>query len=91
MQATLKKKPDADFRPYKILGARNPLFALKALMAEDQIGLMLPCNVVIQQKGDRIQVSAIDPVASMAAVQDPALGTVATEIRSKLSRVIDSV
>ena len=74
VQATLKKKLGVDFRPYRILGACNPQFAHEALMAEDKIGTMLPCNVIVQQLGpDQVEVSAVDPVASMQAVRNPAL------------------
>lgn len=88
MQATLKKKLDADIRPYKILGACNPPFALKSLQAEDYIGLMLPCNVLLQQRDSGVEVSAIDPVASMMAVKNPQLEATAAEVREKLKRVI---
>ncbi len=88
MQATLKKKLDADIRPYKILGACNPPFALKSLQAEDYIGLMLPCNVLLQQRDSGTEVSAIDPVASMMAVNNQQLESTAAEVREKLKRVI---
>lgn len=88
MQTTLKKKLDADIRPYKILGACNPPFALKSLQAEDYIGLMLPCNVLLQQRENGTEVSAIDPVASMMAVKNPQLEATAAEVRDKLRRVI---
>lgn len=88
MQATLKKKLDADIRPYKILGACNPPFALKSLQAEDYIGLMLPCNVLLQQRDGGVEISAIDPVASMMAVKNPQLEATAGEVREKLRRVI---
>lgn len=88
MQATLKKKLDADIRPYKILGACNPPFALKSLQAEDYIGLMLPCSVLLQQRDSGVEVSAIDPVASMMAVKNPQLEATAAEVREKLKRVI---
>jgi uncharacterized protein (DUF302 family) len=91
MQATLKKKLDADIRPYKILGACNPPFALKSLQAEDYIGLMLPCNVLLQQRDGGVEVSAIDPVASMMAVKNAALEATAGEVRDKLKRVIDAL
>ena len=88
--ATLKKKIDVDFRPYRILGACNPHFAHKALQAEDKIGTMLPCNVIVQQVGDgKVEVSAVDPMASMAAIENPALEGIATEVRAKLKSVID--
>jgi uncharacterized protein (DUF302 family) len=90
--ATLKKKIDVDFRPYRILGACNPQFAYKALQSEDKIGTMLPCNVIVQQHQDGvIEVSAIDPIASMMAVHNPSLGDVATEVQGRLKRVIDSL
>lgn len=92
VRATMKKKLDVDFRPYKILGACNPPFAYKALLAEDKIGLMLPCNVIIQSRDDgKTEVAAIDPVASMAAVENENLKEVAMQIRSKLETVIDKI
>lgn len=90
VQATLKKKIDVDFRPYKILGACNPPFAHKALLAEDKIGTMLPCNVIVQDKGNgAVEVAAIDPMASMQAVENESLGEVAETIREKLKSVIE--
>lgn len=91
IKATLKAKLDADFRPYRILGACNPPLAHQALQAEGHIGLMLPCNVIIQEVEDGVEVAAIDPVASMAAVKNDSLGGVATEVRSRLQRVIESL
>ena len=89
VQKTLKAKIDVDFRPYRILGACNPGFAHKALLAEDKIGTMLPCNVIVQQHAPgRVEVSAVDPVESMKAIENPALGSIATEVRDKLQRVI---
>jgi uncharacterized protein (DUF302 family) len=89
VKATLKKKLDVDFRPYRILGACNPPFAFQALQAEDKIGTMLPCNVVVQEKAPgKVEVTAIDPVASMAAVDNPSLRTIGEQIREKLKRVI---
>ncbi|MBU3928347.1 MAG: DUF302 domain-containing protein [Bacteroidetes bacterium] len=89
---TLKKKLDVDFRKYKILGACNPPFAYRALQAEDKIGAMLPCNVVVQQVSDnQTEIAAVDPVASMQAVENEHLGSIAIEIRSKLQKVIQSV
>lgn len=90
VQATLKDKIGADFRRYRILGACNPNFAHRALLIEDKIGLMMPCNVVVQEtaSGD-IEVSAVDPVASMSAVGRPDLADVAAEVRDKLAKVID--
>ena len=92
VRATLKKKIDVDFRPYLILGACNPGFAHKALLAEDKIGTMLPCNVIVQQLDDgRVEVSAVDPMASMASVENPSLGEIATTVQGLLRHVIDSL
>lgn len=89
---TLKKKLDVDFKKYKILGACNPPFAYEALKAEDKIGVMLPCNVVIiEQAPGRVEVAAVDPIASMQAVNNPNLGKVANEVQSKLRRVVESL
>jgi uncharacterized protein (DUF302 family) len=90
--ATLKKKIGVDFRPYRILGACHPDSAYRALQLEDKIGLMLPCNVVVQESADGgVDVSAIDPVASMAAVENAGLGEVADSVRLKLRNVIDNL
>lgn len=90
--ATLKAKLGVDFRPYRILGACHPQSAHAALQAEDNIGLMLPCNVVVQEYGPGdVGVSAIDPVASMAAVENEGLAEVAAEVRRKLKAVVDSL
>lgn len=92
VKQTLKKKLDVDFRNYRILGACNPHFAYKALQSEYQIGAMLPCNVVVQELSDgKVEVSAIDPVASMMAVQNDKLGQVASEVRGKLMKVIEAI
>jgi len=92
VKATLKKKLDIDFRNYKILGACNPPFAYKALLAEDKIGTMLPCNVVIQQVSDsQIEIAAVDPFASMQAAKNESLEEIAKEIQQKLKQVIDNV
>jgi uncharacterized protein (DUF302 family) len=88
VQATLKAKLGVDFRRYTILGACNPGFAHRALQAEDRIGTMLPCNVVVQEKIDGVEVSAVDPVASMAAIDNPALAGIAAEVRKRLQAVI---
>lgn len=89
VSATLKKKLDVDFRPYVILGACNPEFAYKALQNEDKIGTMLPCNVIVQEIGkDRVEVSAVDPIASMQAVKNPKLAVIATEVRDLLKSVV---
>jgi uncharacterized protein (DUF302 family) len=87
--ATLKQKLGADFHPYRILGACNPALAHQALQVEDRIGTMLPCNVVVQERGPRlVEVAAVDPVASMQAVANPLLGRVAAEVQAKLRAVI---
>jgi len=89
---TLKEKLNVDFRKYKILGACNPPFAYKALQYENKIGTMLPCNVVVQELSkDEIEVTAVDPVASMMAIDNPQLADIATEIKEKLTRVISSL
>ena len=89
VKETLKKKLDVDFKQYKILGACNPQFAYQALQKEDKIGTMLPCNVIVQEaeKG-KIEVAAIDPMASMQAVQNPDLQAVAEQVQAKLRSVI---
>jgi uncharacterized protein (DUF302 family) len=88
VQATLKKKLDVDFRPYKILGACNPPLAYRALQAAPEVGLLLPCNVTVTQLGDGdIAVSLVDPLAMMDIIQHPALATIAAEARSRLERV----
>jgi len=88
----LKKKLDVDFRKYQILGACNPPFAHKALQAENKIGAMLPCNVIVQELDNgKTEVAAVDPVASMLAVQNDKLGDIANEIRAKLEKVIENV
>jgi uncharacterized protein (DUF302 family) len=90
--ATLKKKLDVDFKPYRILGACSPTHAYKALQLEDKIGTMLPCNVIVQQHTDgTVEVSAIDPIASMQAIENSNLGEVAVEVQKKLREVIDDL
>ncbi len=90
--ATFKKKIDKDIYPYKILGACNPIIAYEAIQAEDKIGVMLPCNVILQQKeAGKVDVSGVDPISSMQAVDNPALGTVATEVQALMKKVINSL
>ena len=92
VRATLKKKLGEDFRNYRILGACNPPFAFQALKAEDKIGTMLPCNVIVQETATgAVEVAAIDPIASMQSVDNPALGGVAIEVQAKLKRVVDNL
>lgn len=89
---TLKNRIGADFKKYKILGACNPHFAYKALKAEDKIGVFLPCNVVVEENEDgSVEVSVVDPVASMISVNNNALNDFATEIQQKLKRVIENL
>jgi len=89
VRATMKKKLDVDFRPYTILGACNPEFAYRALQSEDMIGTMLPCNVVVQEVGKGlVEVSAVDPVASMMAIGNPKLASIAGEVRDLLQQVV---
>jgi len=88
----LKDKLDIEFRDYLILGACNPSKAFQALEQEDKVGTMLPCNVIVQEIGDKkIEVAAVDPVASMMAIHNPALKDLAIEIREKLTKAIESL
>jgi uncharacterized protein (DUF302 family) len=92
VRATLKKKLNVDFRNYRILGACNPPFAHKALEAEDKIGTMLPCNVIVQEIAEgRVEVAAVDPIASMQAIQNPQLADIANTVRTMLKNVIDNL
>jgi uncharacterized protein (DUF302 family) len=92
VQATLKKKLNEDFKKYRILGACNPSFAFQALQAEDKIGTMLPCNVIVQEHaGGKVEVAAVDPVASMQAIENPQLKGIAEQVRSKLKKVVDNL
>jgi uncharacterized protein (DUF302 family) len=92
LKDTFKKKIGIDFRNYRILGACNPTLAHEALSIEDKVGTMLPCNVIVQDTGDgRIEVAAIDPVASMQAIDNARLKEAATSVRAKLRKAIDSL
>jgi uncharacterized protein (DUF302 family) len=92
VKSTLKKKLNVDFRNYRILGACNPPYAHAALAAEDKIGTMLPCSVIVQETPDgAVEVAAIDPIASMQAVQNPALGDIANQVQAKLKLVVDNL
>lgn len=92
VSTTLKKKLDADLKPYTILGACHPQSAYKAIQAEDKIGTMLPCNVLVRETDDgKVEVAAVDPVASMSAVENESLGAIATEIRAKLKQVVEGL
>src|SRR6516165_9241542 len=89
---TMKQKLGIDFRPYRILGACNPPLAHKALSAEDKIGVMLPCNVIVQEAGaGKVEVAAIDPRTAMERVGNPALTDLANEVADKLTRVISAL
>jgi uncharacterized protein (DUF302 family) len=92
VSATLKKKIDVDMPAYTILGACAPAYAYKAIQAENKIGTMLPCNVVVQKTEDgKVEIAAVDPMASMQAIENPELGSIATEVQSKLKTVIESL
>jgi len=89
VKETLKKKLNVDFRRYRILGACNPPFAYRALQAENKIGLMLPCNVIVQElESGKVEVAAIDPVASMQAFANPELAQIAEQVQAKLRAVV---
>lgn len=89
---TLKKKLDVDFKKYKILGACSPSHAYKALTAEDKIGIFLPCNVVVEEhENGEVEVSAVDPIASMISVKNESLGPIANEIQQKMKKVIENL
>ena len=88
---TLKEKIGVEFRPYVILGACNPKMAHQALRAEDKIGTMLPCNVIVQELDGRIEIAAVDPVASMQAIRNEALASVAAKVREELKAVIHTL
>jgi len=92
VKATLKEKLNAEFRRYRILGACNPAFAYQALQTEDKIGTMLPCNVIVQEHADgNVEVSAVNPVASMQAIDNPELLKTAQQVQAKLRKVISSL
>jgi uncharacterized protein (DUF302 family) len=92
VQKTLKTKIDVDFRRYLILGARNPAMAYEALQIEDKVGTMLPCNVVVQEREPgRVEIAAIDPVASMQAIENPSLTEKASAVAGKLRSALDRI
>jgi uncharacterized protein (DUF302 family) len=92
VKATMKKRLGVDFRNYRILGACNPPFAHQALLAEDKIGTMLPCNVIVQELEEGgVEVAAVDPIASMQAIKNEALGQVALEVQARLRKVVDNL
>lgn len=92
VKKTLKNKLNVDFRKYKILGTCNPPFAYKALQIEDKIGTMLPCNVIVQEITEgKVEISAVDPIASMQAIENAELRSIAEQVRTKLKNVIDNI
>jgi uncharacterized protein (DUF302 family) len=91
VKSTLKKKLDADFRRYVILGACNPPLAHRALQAELDVGLLLPCNVIVYEEGEGSVVSIIDPLTMVEVSDNPALGEVAQEAKARLQRVVDGL
>jgi len=92
VKATFKKKLDVDFRNYRILGACNPPFAYRALQAERMVGTMLPCNVIVQEVNEsQTEIAAIDPVASMQAIDNPELAEIAGQVRLKLKSVVEKI
>ena len=92
VKETLKKKINVDFRSYRILGACNPALAHEALQIDDKVGTMLPCNVVVQDKGDgKVEIVAIDPIASMQAIDNPHLKVAAERVRAKLKAVVEAL
>jgi uncharacterized protein (DUF302 family) len=92
MHEKLKEKLGVDFKRYKILGACNPPYAFKALQAEDKIGTMMPCNVLIIEQGkNKIEIAAVNPIASMQAITNPSLGIIALEVTNKLKKIIDNL
>jgi uncharacterized protein (DUF302 family) len=92
IQATLKKKLDVDFRKYKILGACNPPLAYKAMTAEDKIGVLLPCNVIVQEtKDNKIEIAFMNPIEAMQTVKNEALAEIAVEVSNKLKKVYEQI
>jgi len=92
VKEALRKKLNVDFKKYRILGACNPPFAYQALQAEDKIGTMLPCNVIVQEISEgKVEVAAIDPIASMQAIENPELGEIATQVQAKLRKVVENL
>lgn len=91
VKETFKKKLDVDFQNYKILGACNPNFAYQALQHEDKVGTMLPCNVIVKDAGDgKVEVAAVNPVASMQAIENQNLEKIAGEVQDRLKKVVES-
>ena len=91
VKTTMKQKLDVDMTPYRILGACNPEMAQKAIGIEPRVGAMLPCNVILREIEDDVEISAVDPVASMQAIDNDQLHQVASEVRDMLRDAVDSV
>lgn len=91
VKSVLARKLGVEFHPYKILGACNPNFAHQALQMDDKVGTMLPCNVILQERDGRTEIAAVDPVASMASIENESLAGVAREVRERLRAVVDRV
>ncbi|WP_343082292.1 DUF302 domain-containing protein [Ostreiculturibacter nitratireducens] len=91
VKATMKKKIDKDMPGYRILGACNPNMAWQAIGMEPKVGAMLPCNVILRETDEGVEVSAIDPVASMAAIENEELGSVAGQVRDMLKAVVEAI
>ena len=92
VQTTLKKKLDVDFKKYKILGACNPSLAHKALTSEDKVGVLLPCNVIVEENADgQVEVAAVNPMVAMQSVENESLAGVAQTVTEKLQKVIDNI
>ena len=91
VQSVLKEKIGAEFHPYVILGACNPRMAHQALQAGDKIGTMLPCNVIVQEVGGKTEVAAVDPAASMQAIQNPGLEAIAVRVREELKAAVQAI
>lgn len=91
VKETLKKKINVDFKKYTILGACNPALAHQALLAEEELGLLLPCNVIVYEKNDKTVVSIFDPIVMTAVIENPNMNTVAEEVKSKLKKVLEAI
>ncbi|MCX7612018.1 MAG: DUF302 domain-containing protein [Ignavibacterium sp.] len=91
VKETLKKKLDVDFKKYIILGACNPPFAYKALQSEEELGLLLPCNVIVFEKEDKTVVSIFDPMVMTEIIKNPAIEEIANEVKTKLQKVLESI
>ncbi|HEX9251740.1 MAG TPA: DUF302 domain-containing protein [Ignavibacteriaceae bacterium] len=88
---TLKKKIDVDFKKYTILGACNPKLAHGALQVEEELGLLLPCNVIVYEKNDKTVVSIFDPIVMTIVIENPEMKSVAEEVKGKLKRVLEAI